>query len=1052
MAYGLAEQYRAAKTKADQKAAASEKKTGGKKAGKVHFNGDRNSLTERQSASLKAIGKIADVLGIQVYVFESKLGKNGRRIGANGWYDSKDGSIHIDLHAGANGEGTMIFTMAHELTHFVRQWSPAKFKILADFLMQEYGKKGVSVDALVREQQAKAKRTGRTISYDTAYEEVVADSMEAMLSDGKVMEKLAKLKAQDAALWQKIKDYINKLAEKIRMAYKGIAPDSIEGRYVAEMKDAVERFQELFTEGLVDASENFQVSEVQKNTTDDGGVEGDYEIKLSPRMEDAFKPYAKAINSVVNQSISGKGNIDGKAQVKDIMPTGPKIVAMVAASSGNRIDISRRSIALSTSDIWHEFKRHTSVGKETSRGQIAFTKRQFQNAVKCIISPDMVETIFADANNPTQRQSFAYAKKTSRGNYVVVEAVGGKKNPNIYPVMILQFSKSKWNKMMSQGKTLGEILFENDPPKLSALDIQQNKKSRVTAAQFASYEAIANTLHSPQLDTKVSQSDASVKGKLSGRDSDGNQLSQEQQEFFKGSKVRDADGNLMVMYHGTPNGGFTKFRSGTYFTPNPGYADVYQNAGASYISTKRNADAPMTYKVYLDIKKPFDTRQAHEQKIFMEEFYRKYGTGTPLADSGLPDWVDGMDLQEFIEEMGYDYDGLILDEGGVGGYGEEVVSRGLSYVVFNPAQVKGVDNKTPTSDPDYRYSDRDYTYEALTSKPDMVVTTVGKNVPTNRADVAAEAKRNAAKVGRFDPKTGSVSVHVDDINTDVILSTKGLRHGLRRSQDPLNVPNYVVTVKAGEILKNSIRVNEITPSDDNAGSSYVLMGAAKDANGTYVVRFVVNHYDNSVASMDVLYALNAKKELAATKSPRLTAEPLSVTSSTISIAELLDLVNEYFPDILPEDVLKHYGYDARPEGDLGDDALYSDRDIESVSNRSLLANAFEGAAQTDMEKQKIREYRGKIDLMNGQEQKLRKLNQQIKELSFAKGKRDTAKIRALRDEATKTANRISIYDKQLLRLESSKPLQYGFKRAKRCWQETKTPPGARKTRLGGVVI
>lgn len=151
-------------------------------------------------------------------------------------------------------------------------------------------------------------------------------------------------------------------------------------------------------------------------------------------------------------------------------------------------------------------------------------------------------------------------------------------------------------------------------------------------------------------------------------------------------------------------------------------------------------------------------------------------------------------------------------------------------------------------------------------------------------------------------------------------------------------------------------------------------------------------------------------------------------------------------------MLKHYGYDARPEGDLGDDALYSDRDTDSVSNRSLLANAFEGAAQTDMEKQKIQEYRDKIDLMNGQEQKLRKLNQQIKELSFAKGKRDTAKIRELRDEATKTANRISIYDKQLLRPERSKPLQYGFKRAKRCWQETKTPPGARKTRLGGVVI
>ncbi len=160
----------------------------------------------------------------------------------------------------------------------------------------------------------------------------------------------------------------------------------------------------------------------------------------------------------------------------------------------------------------------------------------------------------------------------------------------------------------------------------------------------------------------------------------------------------------MVMYHGTPNGTYTVFRSGSYFTKDSAYADKYQNPGASSLSVKRTADAPKTYKVYLNITKPFDTRNATERRIFQEEFFRKYGTGTPLAESGLPDWVDGMDLQEFIEEMDYDYDGLILDEGGTGGYGEDVISRGLSYVTFSPDQVKNVDNKTPTNDPDVRFS------------------------------------------------------------------------------------------------------------------------------------------------------------------------------------------------------------------------------------------------------------------------------------------------------------------------------------------------------------
>ena len=47
--------------------------------------------------------------------------------------------------------------------------------------------------------------------------------------------------------------------------------------------------------------------------------------------------------------------------------------------------------------------------------------------------------------------------------------------------------------------------------------------------------------------------------------------------------------------------------------------------------------------------------------------------------------------------------------------------------------------------------------------------------------------------------------------------------------------------------------------------------------------------------MGVLYAGNAKKEPAATKSPRLAEKPLSVTGSAISISELPDIVNRHFP-------------------------------------------------------------------------------------------------------------------------------------------------------------
>ena len=84
---------------------------------------------------MDAMEVLAKTLGVQIYVEDFEGTKNANK---NGWYDPKDGSIHINLKAGMDGKGTMIFTAAHELTHFIRQWSPAKFRVLANFLTKQY--------------------------------------------------------------------------------------------------------------------------------------------------------------------------------------------------------------------------------------------------------------------------------------------------------------------------------------------------------------------------------------------------------------------------------------------------------------------------------------------------------------------------------------------------------------------------------------------------------------------------------------------------------------------------------------------------------------------------------------------------------------------------------------------------------------------------------------------------------------------------------------------------------------------------------------------------
>ena len=185
---------------------------------------------------------------------------------------------------------------------------------------------------------------------------------------------------------------------------------------------------------------------------------------------------------------------------------------------------------------------------------------------------------------------------------------------------------------------------------------------------------------------------------LPDTDSTGASLSQEQREFFKDSKVVDGKGRLLKVYHGTPSGNFTVFNTsnGAYFTENEAYARRYMQAHSS--------PTAQLIEAYLNITKPFDTRQEAERRIFEREFYRKWGNGTPLSDVGLPDWTDADDLIDFINENGYDYDGLILDEGGDGGYGEAVTRRGVSYVAFSPEQIKLTTNRKPTSGSDVRFA------------------------------------------------------------------------------------------------------------------------------------------------------------------------------------------------------------------------------------------------------------------------------------------------------------------------------------------------------------
>lgn len=184
------------------------------------------------------------------------------------------------------------------------------------------------------------------------------------------------------------------------------------------------------------------------------------------------------------------------------------------------------------------------------------------------------------------------------------------------------------------------------------------------------------------------------------KDSDGRDVPAELEELLQFSQVRDENGLLIPMYHGTPNGSIAEFKPGTYFTDNKEYADRYQNPGASSISTGKTVSNPKTFEVYLDIRKPFDLSDPEAKRIYIEEYIKggnaiginPYLSDAEYAKINTIDWTEGEDLRDFLIDNDYDYDGLVLDEGADGGYGEDVKYRGKSYVIFDSSQVVRADN------------------------------------------------------------------------------------------------------------------------------------------------------------------------------------------------------------------------------------------------------------------------------------------------------------------------------------------------------------------------
>ena len=666
--------------------------------GKVNWN----DLHPNVRATVAYISGFATkVAGMDV-----KLVTNGRDYGFKGKYDRQVNTLYIDITAltekikGADTKGrkdnshVIISVVAHEVTHWMEEKAPELYaqysKMVMDALSSgKYSEMEIVLarkELMQKAENARAEKEGRKPHKYTdkdARREVIARASEDMLAlseEGKkIFESLTE--SEQKTFVDKIKEVIQDIKNWIENVLSKLTSDTEEAKMLRELAQDLDA--------------------------------------ISKKWDEMLRQAAKANAAMKKAGVNDKAIMESKAsdtQNADIDKYGLKQDNISRANKQGEF-INEFYEALSKKE-WHDF--YTGLKKD---GYLADAR---VGVVAPIVVGDKLviaerQYMKEDVHDYVVQDVFRIENYTG-SNYdlhLIKEAI--EEGVIIYDTRTIY---KKLHKLL-KGTFSTEILARFDGNSLRfvvGVTEGENRADNGTIRRN-SQEGVAGTGLSLGNQSGV-QRDNGLLNKDSqysdvDEDSEGNELTAEQQEFFKNSTVRDESGKLKVMYHGTPNAGFTKFRSGTYFTEHKWYAERYKESGASSLSYKQTANNPDVYAVYLNIQKPFDTRNPKEREIFNSEYFGHYGMGTPLMESGLPDWLDGMDLQEFLEEQGYDYDGLILDEGSVGGYGDEVVSRGLSYVVFSPEQVKNVDNLTPTADPDIRYSDIDAEYMDAVENGDM---------------------------------------------------------------------------------------------------------------------------------------------------------------------------------------------------------------------------------------------------------------------------------------------------------------------------------------------
>lgn len=339
-------------------------------------------------------------------------------------------------------------------------------------------------------------------------------------------------------------------------------------------------------------------------------------------------------------------------------------------------------------------------------------------------------------------------------------------------------SAEKYRQQIEELKAQKEVLDSR-----SAFDLYQSTYGEQEARDV---QARMNMSADERKRNRPFTGDESTVFRFSRRDNMGNRLSAQQQRYFADSKVRDANGALMVVYHQT-DADFTQFRTkstgaGRYDHQMPDgiftkpadndiglkgkkqmalYANItnplmFNNRQQAEMFWKDNIDGYGEIVRQLDLldieyHEKYEAadllddelyknlrQQLRDKKITREEFSK--GLEKTETKKILKEWEEKgnrlrAQAKQLINEYvsASDYDGLIM-ENDQGSFGRRV----KSIVAFSSNQLKNVTNTNPTESDDIRFSRKasDKKYFELAKNPDE-----------NKTELQAMVDKAAQKAG-----------------------------------------------------------------------------------------------------------------------------------------------------------------------------------------------------------------------------------------------------------------------------------------------------------------